>query len=357
MSLGSNRNLLSIQALRFWAALMVVIHHSINDLTQKSGIEGGKDLREFFYFGASGVQVFFVISGFVMMVSSERLFQIPGAWRAFLYRRLIRIYPIYFICVILNILIRSLWGQIIVSGGAKLLGALLLFPGLAGSIIVPGWTLSYEMYFYLLFAAALVFRPRQALIILSSFFLLCILSAKIIDLNAENAIWVQMQSPLLLDFVVGAWLGWLVKLSPEQWRVPPLVSCIVLALSVVALLANFILSRYLPYMITFGIPSACIVASCVFLEKSGFWHRLFARFTRLGDASYSLYLIHQLVLILIVPQVAGFVSGRLSFAFLIILLVAASLISGFLLFVLVEKPILQRLRGIQRYVVPSLERP
>ncbi len=347
------RSWISIQALRFVAAFMVVIHHSVNDLTIRSGIADGAALRDFFYFGASGVQIFFVISGFVMVWSSAGLFQKRGGWRHFLYRRLIRIYPIYAIGVLLNIFLRSLWDTI--SSPLQVLATLLLLPGFAGRIIVPAWTLSYEMYFYLLFATVLIFSMRTALVLLSGVFFLCISSASVLHHGLGNEWLIMAQSPLLLDFLAGAWLGWFMKVIPASRLavVPPVLPGLILVLSCAALLGNFVLARHLPYMITFGGPAILIVASSILLERTerGLW--LFRLLARLGDASYSLYLIHQLVLIVLVPLVAGFVTGSATFALAITGLSAIALVAGLGFYGAVEVPLLRLLR---RRVIPQ-DRP
>ena len=85
---------LTIQALRAVAALLVVLLHALETWGERvDPAAPGVNWEN----GASGVDIFFIISGFVMVISSQRLVDRPGAWRTFLQHRVIRIVPLYWL--------------------------------------------------------------------------------------------------------------------------------------------------------------------------------------------------------------------------------------------------------------------
>src|SRR5688572_9349206 len=122
--------------------------------------------------GAAGVDLFFVISGFVMVYSSESLFGRREGPLRFLLRRLARIAPLYWAVTIAIILyIYAAHGSKLfeIYSPASLIASFLFYPyprldGLAFPVHLLGWTLNYEMFFYAVFAAAIVL-PRRAAVV------------------------------------------------------------------------------------------------------------------------------------------------------------------------------------------------
>ena len=160
-SIRGVRKYRGLQILRLTAACMVLLTHSTfyaSERLDPAFPVWGK--------GATGVEIFFVLSGFVMVYSSTGLVDLAGGWKAFAERRIVRIVPIYWIATSLKIL------AILVTTGRVLhthlwfrqaLESYLFIParGFAGDItpiVGVGWTLNFEMFFYLLFTLALLFR-------------------------------------------------------------------------------------------------------------------------------------------------------------------------------------------------------
>src|SRR4030095_15095732 len=87
-------NFATVQALRAVAALLVVVYHVFDmwSLRVNPSPPGATWAN-----GAAGVDIFFVISGFVMVVSSRRMAAQPGAWRTFIEHRIVRIAPLYWL--------------------------------------------------------------------------------------------------------------------------------------------------------------------------------------------------------------------------------------------------------------------
>ena len=203
------RHIEAIQVLRALAALAIVIHHGIFESIAFAALGGGSFTPPRLLPWPAGVDLFFVISGFVMVHSSQRLYGKPGAARQFLWRRAARIVPLYWATTAL-VLAAALLLPGAVSGAQPGLGLALasfafipmLRPdGVAQPVYSLGWTLNYEMFFYVVFALFLpLARPRAvagtalALIGLTLFGLL------VRPTSTALAFW---SSPMVLLFVAG----------------------------------------------------------------------------------------------------------------------------------------------------------
>ncbi len=190
-------HVVSIQFLRFLAAFMVVVHHAqialvhhdlADDVVSRSA--------RWTDMGAAGVHIFFVISGFIMVLTTEVTARGAGVARAFLARRFVRIYPFYILCCVLYLALFALVGTPNQLAFPDLMLALALAPGKSAGIIGPGWTLSYEIYFYACFAAGLLLAGRRGLIAVTIFFVFCIAIGTIMRFEQP---WLQvLTNPLLL---------------------------------------------------------------------------------------------------------------------------------------------------------------
>src|SRR5688572_1031667 len=158
--------LYSVQALRAIAALMVLLYHLVNtgafgwksadgNLIQPAALISA--------IGFAGVDLFFVISGLVMTVTCYDRFGRRGQWAPFLARRLIRIYPLYWLVSLGVLAICWLWPELAARdkfSRPTLLKSFLLWPQVEYPIVAVGWTLTYELFFYLVFAGLLLL-PRR----------------------------------------------------------------------------------------------------------------------------------------------------------------------------------------------------
>lgn len=197
-----------IQVLRAVAALMVVIHHA--ELGTVMGFALGA--RHLFLVGSAGVDVFFVISGFIMLVSSRRLFGTKGAPATFLMRRVIRIVPLYWAMTTVYVagflLAPSLLGRSVSAGTMATSYAFWPHLGLDGTfhpILVVGWTLNYEMFFYALFAVAVLLQRGRAVILLTAALVaVVVLRALVGGPTSPLAFWGE---PIVLEFIAGILVG------------------------------------------------------------------------------------------------------------------------------------------------------
>lgn len=282
---GNRQDIVPIQMLRGIAASMVVFVHI--------GVQLERLEYGFYDFGwlSSGVDIFFVISGFIMWVSVERRADMtPGE---FMRHRIIRIVPLYWlvsgfvlaICLFAPHLLRSTvleWPHALASF-LFLPARHPLFENQFFPLLVPGWTLNYEMLFYVLFAIAIAgsngsSRTRLALIaaLIAGTVLIASLLKGSIDAMRFYA------NPILFEFLAGIGLGILHMKGklPKSWA------------WLLPIAAGFFLLWYSPH---FGalvagtnlIAATMIVAGALCLPSIPV-----PGLKAVGDASYSLYLTH-----------------------------------------------------------------
>ncbi len=291
----------SIQMLRAVAALAVLFGHLGPSL-----YEFGYDptLIPAFDFGAAGVDLFFVISGFIMIYTSEQLFAQRSASQVFLSRRLIRIIPLYWVLTTvavfgwhgLTLPVHLTWKNVI--------GSYLFIPttrptGGEAPELVQAWTLYYEMFFYLLFAAVIVFPRHLAAIALSVLFLVIVSIVQVIgpEIGVPWKIW---GVPIIYEFVFGIWIALAFRAG---WRLHPAVCCVITlsALVLMSMAQKYDLVNIRPLTFTYSRPlvwgtgAALIVASFALADVTRSVPTFLRPLVVLGDASYALYLFHTFV--------------------------------------------------------------
>jgi exopolysaccharide production protein ExoZ len=253
---------ISIQYLRAIAALMVVCFH-----LHSGGAFVASTSTDWL---ASGVDIFFVISGFIMVRSTQGRGR--GA-REFFVKRLIRIVPLYWLLTCLAI---AMNGALMTHNVASFLFVPALHPefGKYWPILEPGWTLNFEMFFYLVFGLTFAMSPRRQLACIAGFFALLVAAGMVLKLPGALNFYTN---PLLFEFVAGMALAQFGRQLPAWTGV---VGC--------ALLIG--LNAYdLPRIISFGVPAAIIVSSM--LSAESLIPRINA-FKLVGDSSYAIYLVH-----------------------------------------------------------------
>ena len=321
----------SIQYLRGFAAFGVLLFHAADRAGGSFGV------------GAAGVDVFFVISGFIMWLVTCRKSPSPGE---FLLRRVQRIVPLYWgltLAVAATAIAVPAAFPAMQPTFAHVAQSLLFAPhrdetGLIAPLIVPGWTLNYEMFFYVLFAAALLAPGRVRPWALSVALVGLVAIHPLGD--AQNALWATYTNPLLLEFGAGVWLG-------KAWSEGRLPGRGVGALLIVLGLAGFTAVNVARIdlepvrVLAWGLPAFAMVAGAVSLERAGplpHWWPL----RTLGDASYSVYLVHGLAISAAfrLLQMVGVQAPGVTFTASILTGAAAGLVT----YQLVEKPLMKLFR-------------
>jgi len=272
--------LVSIQYLRAAAALAVVVYHA-----SQWGV-GVIDI------GRAGVDLFFVISGVIMWkVTGVR----EGSPGAFVWRRLTRVAPFYWLVTLVLTGVALVWPDFLDNvhpAVGHVLLSLAFIPhfdpkGLPFPLYAPGWSLNYEAFFYLLFAAVLFApRRRQAALVCAGLFLTVaagfILNDPVYQLGAN---------PMLFQFAAGVAIANLSEINglPGRRGGWLLVAAGVAALAVPAALGVFS-EFWRPFL--WGAPAALIVAGAMAIEGDGGVPQIPA-LAALGEASYALYLTHE----------------------------------------------------------------
>ncbi len=312
--------LYGIQYLRAAAAIAVVLFHAAEKLGYSFAI------------GAVGVDVFFVVSGFIMWVIAERRSPTPTS---FLRGRIRRIVPVYWMATAVMIAggLAGLFPNLRLSIG-HVLASFLFVPARSPSsgevwpVLVQGWTLNYEMFFYVVFAAALLLPRRWRFVAIGALFAALVVAGQVID--SDNALLLTYTHPIILEFVTGMAIGmlWL------QRRVPGRLTGILL---IMAGLGGFAAIHLLglPFDTwTCGPLATALVLGVVSLEANGGIARA-ALPAFLGDASYSIYLWHTFA-ISVVAKV-GMAAG-IPMPALMVCAVASAILVGTIGYTALERP-------------------
>lgn len=278
--------LLGLQILRFIAAFSVVLFH----IGSGYQIEFGNDVNPF-VFGASGVDVFFVLSGFIIAMTTDPA---RGTWH-FCRRRLVRVVPLYWILTIgiavIGLAIPSLLNSTIVTAEA-LFKSLFFIPyekqsGAIQPLLFLGWTLNYEMFFYAIYAVCLLIGLRSPLAPMTVVVLL-VIAGQLFPFDSIP--WRFYSNPIMIEFALGVGI-YLIYARQPHWFVG---RTMFLAGAAAALYILLRLSPSVPWLVASGLPAALLVAAFVnVMPGHSRWLSLFALF---GNASYSLYLSHPYII-------------------------------------------------------------
>jgi exopolysaccharide production protein ExoZ len=334
--------ILPIQYLRGIAALMVVWHHAAGQIPGMSALVPWE-------FGTSGVDLFFVISGFIMVVTtSDTAVRPVDFWR----RRIVRVVPLYWLLTLLMVAIALLAPQLFKTlkvAPATLVQSLLFiphfsqsFPNAVWPLLVPGWTLNFEMFFYAIFGAVLFLPERSRLVSLIA--LLVVLTGIGLAFGPFASAAAQTYThPMLLEFAAGAVIGawWLSR----RFRVSVIGSIALLATGA-TLLA---LRDHEPLGYATQIVGAVAAVIGALDRRFASWRS--ASLQALGDSSYSLYLTHIFTLgALRVIWTSFFPAPPDLSATLVFMLVALSACAaiGWLTYRWIESPLLDKLSGRRR---------
>jgi exopolysaccharide production protein ExoZ len=331
------RELVSVQYLRALAAMMIVVYHGTLAWQKANGYENPLDWL------SSGVDIFFVISGFIMVFTTQRSTIMAPA--EFYRRRLVRIVPLYWCMTSVMLAVVLVAPNVVQSSVFNLphvIASYLFFPWPhpvlpeQWPLLMPGWTLNYEMFFYLIFGALLLIRRLQTRV-----WAVCAILAVLVACQSlvsdDNSAAAFYTNSIVLEFAAGAVIGYLfiTRLQASAFV------AVGVALLTVAALGWSTLDPYAvaaPRAIGYGLPAAFLVAGTVYLDRKvpSIW-----LLKLLGDASYSIYLVHfmaQAAVTMFWRRAGiGFPTTYADAAFLILQIVGGA-IAGVVVYLLIERP-------------------
>jgi exopolysaccharide production protein ExoZ len=348
---ASTQKLNSIQVLRAVAALAVTLAHT-NAETGWLGVYTGRpDHLPGMVTGAAGVDLFFVISGFVMVYASEPFFGSARGAMAFLWRRIIRIVPMYWLATTVTL---AYWLWVLGTSLAQeslppdaLAASYFFIPhmrpnGTMAPALGVGWSLNYEMFFYLTFAAFIVF-PRRAAVIGLGFFLAGFVYFGSAAFLPEPLAY--FSNSTLLEFLFGMAVGLAYR---EGISCPPQLAWLIGAVGLTVLGATAISDRAMIFRreIMWGGASALIVIAALWaIELARPGGRLWRFLVLIGNASYALYLLHGVVMLMPRTQFLDGAVWLYQWPWLYVaFLVSASVAVAVAVHLLIENPMTNRLR-------------
>jgi exopolysaccharide production protein ExoZ len=357
---GMGTKLLSLQVARGVAANLVVLQH----LTEFEAKYADTKLPVIAHYGDLGVDVFFVLSGFVMAAIAGR----DVGPLEFLWRRAARIYPTYWLATLLMLGIAFAAPELVHEPIDTLpwwRSFLLVAASPRQPIVSVGWTLVHEVYFYLVFAGFLTFRIPIVTGTIVWAVIWTTTSILFQEYIATSPVLSMATSPLTFEFMMGLLIGALwMRHRTRRSLLLGITGGMLLLLSIVLHFHFFATETYafgdsqsaiLLRVVMFGVPIAVILYALVAYERETPC-RPPALLVALGDWSYSTYLFHFMVLSAIGRAVFLLFAGHAAWASVVLFAfgyLAVNLL-GATSFVVFERPTLRWLNRFGRPKAPRL---
>jgi exopolysaccharide production protein ExoZ len=339
-----------IQAFRGLAAILVVFYHAGSIFSKNLGVLVYDNA---FKFGHTGVTFFFVLSGFIIYFIHAKDLGKAERLPLFLYKRLTRIYPLYWIVLSVKMLTKP-------AGILSLGAALTLFP-IPDPLVSVSWTLSFEILFYLCFGILIMASTKKIRLLFFPWLGVIVIRTGAgmagMDPFSGQFYLAFLTSPHILEFVLGGLAGYLVMRGGlQKWRLWILSA----GLSLYALFSvgtvlwvNRIghVSALAPYdqaeliacyfeqntVLFFGIPSFLILLGAGLIDRFG-KARVPGIFLKIGDASYSIYLVHATIINSITLKLGSLRPEQLRLA--VPLAIASAVLAGYVVHLSIERPLL-----------------
>lgn len=357
------RKLVHLQILRAVAASLVVVDHAFGALEFR-GVSCSQYLKPGELLGHLGVSAFFVLSGLIMVrSSSERFGGGAGNPIRFAWHRIVRIIPMYWLATLTLFAGSRIVGRALIAPWSQLLRSLFFIPNhwahdiRMAPLLEPGWTLNYEMSFYLLFSLALFFPRRLGILILLVVpeLLVALGRAHTFPTGSVSGFYTDA---LILIMAYGVMIGFieteLQGLPRIQWRISP--AFLLLIPAVLILASPRTLGRINAWDLL-SLFSVLVVLACTLTadEQFGWFGRTMVL---LGDASFSTYLFHIFLyptLFTAFVKLATFVhtTAQRPLLFATFAVVVANTV-GLLIHLCIERPLTNRLRRIRFWPATQL---
>ena len=339
----TNRKLFHLQALRGLAASLVVLAHSIQ----------GEYADRLWISGYFGVATFFIISGFIIYKTSSNAFGSVHGFRQFAIKRLIRIFPIYWIATLLFILLSPHRGE---YTAIEIISSLTLIPQYMAltdgmnPLLGQAWTLHYEMAFYVIFAFGLLFNRRRGLIAICAILVLMTIIGMIIrpddDSHGQLTLAQYWCRPIILLFSVGIGLGILEEyvrpiIIPFPFPIMIGILGVWFSYSLLSPLSEAQHYMFPHFLVVWGLCFVIVLVAIFGQSKPGVFETITEAF---GDASYSVYLFHTFILSLFIRTGLR----EMHPVFYVVASLLGANFFGWAIYRMVEEPVLQKARTLLR---------
>ncbi len=344
--ISGRKTIHALQVFRGVAALLVVFYHATQFLVVHYQVA---PLYGVFLFGFSGVHLFFVLSGFIILTIHHDDIGKPRQLWSYCKKRFVRIYPTYWA----TLAIVSTWALSKgLTTGPDIMRNLGLVTRPASYINPVCWTLSFEMMFYIIFSVLIIHR-RAGLVLL-----VCWASGVLV--NYVNPIRVDWVSPILFHhftvlFMIGLVAAYATirskSLDPKRRHrlagVAGLAGVVLFSSVAVYCLANKILDwGTWRFTIGFGLASGLLMACSLVEPLEKFFEK--RRILRsLGNASYSIYLLHYLLVMILTAWARDHIhaSGQLRVSLVFIAVCSVTILVGWFFYWCIERPMVRAIRG------------
>ncbi|MCF5396765.1 acyltransferase family protein, partial [Pseudomonas syringae] len=225
--------LYSLQGLRGVAVLGVVLFHMMSVESKFSG--GDILLPPWLDFFQLGVDLFFVISGFVMVIVSRGRFQSAIEAQRFLFNRVSRIYPTYWLYFFITLAVYLVQPGMVNSGhgSSNLIMSFLLLPNDKVLLVMVAWSLLFELWFYVVFSGFLLFRERSLPFLLGGWGVIIVVFNTLADWQDYSSAVKIILHPYALEFMLGAALA-LFFYGRHSARVPTAAVWLLLGVALLA---------------------------------------------------------------------------------------------------------------------------
>lgn len=338
----------SLQHLRVLAASIIVLYHTELQIMRLTNGAHQHSLG----FGAAGTDLFFAIGGFILVYTTHNRNDTFGA---FLYRRFIRLAPLYWLFTLLMLAVLLIApGHLLTTKGDfwHILFSLAFIPyphpvlGFDRPFLFPGWVLNNFAFFYLLFGSLLFLSTGKRVVSVS--IVLCSLVILKTYFGDANHLLSFYGSTVALDFVQGMFVGWLFLARSERPWVIAAAFAAGASIFAVGVLEN--VSEGAERALFWGVADATLLFACVSVEKRWGWPQ-WRLLSKLGDASYSVFVSHLFALALTTSILRGLrlfpvlgVSGAR------IVFLGAAWTLGVIVYSAIERPLMRRFDRRRRRV-------
>ncbi|SEQ50541.1 Peptidoglycan/LPS O-acetylase OafA/YrhL, contains acyltransferase and SGNH-hydrolase domains [Rosenbergiella nectarea] len=349
--------LYSIQYLRGMAAILILIAHN-------SFLLGGSISK--IIPGALGVDIFFIISGFIIAFITSQHYEPPIT---FAIKRVFRIWPCLFVVWLLSTLIVYKW-----DNADKTVCALYFClqnfnspgPSFGYSPLGPPWTLTYEITFYIIFMLSMIisYRHRVSICILIILSLMTSLqmffnesfawssqaSLRTISFSWWGGILKILSNTIFIEFIIGMLLHEVLKKIHTFKSLP--VSRVFLFIFAISSISSFVVGPQV-FGVEGGMTLAVLIVTSLVISEYLSEYCNFKPLSFLGDVSYSIYLVHFPVMMFITDK-HGFLFNTLPHSVLFITSIIISILLAYLLNFLIEKPSIKLARSLVGFIADRI---